>query len=71
MSTLTDDQLRRQDLVDNAVYNLLCELNPSKQEVTWNIEAIGEIRNLIQFWLVERFALTDEMTFYPYVDENE
>lgn len=71
MNTLTDDQIQRQDFVDNAIYELLRKTNPSEQEIKWNIEAIGEIRDVIQLWLVERLAITNEMTFYPYIDINE
>jgi hypothetical protein len=70
MSTFNYNQLKRQDFVDNAIYELLCSVNPSQQEIEWNIEAIGEIRDLIRLWLVERLAITDEMTFYPYMDTD-
>jgi len=68
MNTLTDNQIQRQDFVDNAIYKMLREVNPSEQKIEWNIEAIGEIRDLIQLWFVERFATTDAMTFYPYIE---
>ncbi|MCC6259563.1 MAG: hypothetical protein IT311_01770 [Anaerolineales bacterium] len=68
MQTLNDNEINRQDLVDNAIYNLLQELNPSERNIEWNIEIIGEIRDVIQAWFVERLAITDEMSFYPYID---
>lgn len=71
MKTLSDNQIQRQDFVDNAIYELLRKINPSEQEIKWNIEVLGEIRDLIQIWFVERLAITDEMTFYPYIDTNE
>ena len=40
-------------------------------EIEWNIETLGEIRDLIQLWFVERLAITDEMIFYPYIDTND
>ena len=64
MNTLTDNQIQRQDFVDNAIYNLLREVNPSEKSIEWNIESIGEIREVIRVWLVERHATTDEMSFY-------
>jgi hypothetical protein len=70
MNTLNDNQLKRQDFVDNAIYELLHNVNPSEREIEWNIEMIGGIRDLIRLWLVERLAITDEMTFYPYIDAD-
>jgi hypothetical protein len=70
MNKLNDNQLKRQDFVDNAIYELLCTINPSQREIEWNIEAIGEIRDLIRIWLIERLTITDEMTFYPFIDAD-
>lgn len=70
MNTLNDNQLKRQDFVDNAIYELLHNVNPSQREIEWNIEMIGGIRDLIRLWFVERLAITDEMTFYPYIDAD-
>lgn len=70
MNTLINNQIQRQDFVDNAIYNLLREVNPSNKSIQWNIETIGEIREVIRVWLVERLAVTDEMSFYPYIDTN-
>ncbi|MGB5106631.1 MAG: hypothetical protein WBP29_05010 [Candidatus Zixiibacteriota bacterium] len=68
MKTLNNSQLYRQDFVDNAIFQMLTKLNPSEYEIEWNIESIGEIRDIMQFWLVDRLNVTDEMTFYPYID---
>lgn len=68
MKTLSEAQIKRQDIVDNAIYDLLNEVNPSQQKIEWDIEMIGEIRDLIQIWLVDRLAITDEKTFYPYIE---
>lgn len=65
MNKLSESQLKRQDFVDNAIYELLHTLNPSQQEIEWDIEVIGGIRDVIRHWLVERLAITDEMTFIP------
>ena len=70
MNELNENQLKRQDFVDNAIYELVCNINPSQQEIEWNIELIGGIRDVICHWLVERLAITDEMTFYPYMDAD-
>lgn len=67
MNELSDSHLARQDFVDNSIYNLVCDLNPSQQKVEWNIELIGGIRDLIGHWFVRRLAISDEMAFYPYI----
>ena len=36
----------RQDHVDNAIFELLQSLNPTKKPIEWNIEMIGEIRDV-------------------------
>jgi hypothetical protein len=70
METLNNHQIMRQDFVDNAIYELLCTVNPTQREIKWDIEAIGEIRDLIRIWLTKDLKITDEMTFYPYINSN-
>ena len=65
---LTDQQIARQDFVDNAIYNIINELIPSDKEMDWNIEVIGEVRDAIQVKLVER-GLCTEQEFNPYIEE--
>ena len=69
MRGLTKKQIERQDFVDNEIYRLLQALNPSGRSINWNIEAIASIREQIRHWLVERYGITDERTFYPYFRE--
>jgi hypothetical protein len=66
---MSDKQIRRQDFVDNAVLQLIREINPTSKELSWNIEIIGEIRDNVRRWLVERLGICDEMSFYPYIEE--
>ncbi len=66
---LSQQQIRRQDFVDNAIYQLVSILNPTEQQLAWDIEMIAGIREVIRHWLVERANLTDEMSFYPYIEE--
>jgi hypothetical protein len=66
---LTDEQIKRQDFVDNAVFDLICKINPADKNLKWNIEMIGEIRDDIRYWLVERLKVCEEITFYPYIAE--
>lgn len=65
---LTEQQIKRQDFVDNAIFELINELFPSDKEMEWNIEAIGEIRDAIQSQFVTRGFCT-EQEFYPYIAE--
>ena len=65
---LTEQQIERQDFVDNAIYDLINELIPSDKEMEWDIEVIGEVRDAIQAQLVER-GLCTEQEFYPYIEE--
>ncbi|MBI4685974.1 MAG: hypothetical protein HY755_12380 [Nitrospirae bacterium] len=70
MKELTEEQIKRQDSVDNAVFNLIQELNPTDKEIRWDIEMIGEVRDVVEDWMVERLKITDEQGFYPYLEDN-
>lgn len=65
---LTDEQIERQDFVDNAIFNLLNEIIPSKVELDWNIELIGNVRDCIQREFTERMICSAK-EFYPETDE--
>jgi hypothetical protein len=65
---LTDQQISRQDFVDNAIHDLINELIPSDKEMEWDIEVIGEVRDVIQAMLVGR-GICIEQEFYPYIEE--
>ena len=65
MDKFTDDQINRQDFVDNEIYDLLNRLIPSTGEIEWDIEMIGDVRDTIQHWLVDRYKVVDELEFYP------
>jgi hypothetical protein len=66
---LSDDQIKRQDFVDNAVFQLIRNINPTPKELLWDIEMVGEIRDNVRQWLVEKLRICDEMSFYPYIKE--
>ncbi len=38
---LTNKQIKRQDFVDNRIFELIQKLNPSQIEINWDIEIIG------------------------------
>lgn len=65
MEKLTEDQIKRQDFVDNQIYDLVKQLIPSTREIEWDIEMIGDIRDTIQHWLVDRYKIVHELEFYP------
>ena len=65
MQDFTEDQIKRQDFVDNQIYDLVNRLNPSRREIEWNIEMIGDIRDTIQHWLVNKYKIVEEVEFYP------
>ena len=68
MNELTNEQLSRQDYVDGEIYQLIRTLNPTKKSIDWNIEMIGEIRDSIQDWIVDRLRLSSEQGFYPFIE---
>jgi hypothetical protein len=65
MQNLNDEQLRRQDFVDNGIFDLVKRLIPSTKKIEWDIEIIGDIRDTIQHWLVDKYKIIDEVEFYP------
>jgi len=65
MQKFTEDQIKRQDFVDNQIYDLMKRLVPSAREIEWDIEMIGDIRDTIQHWLVDRYKIVGELEFYP------
>ncbi|MEK6581949.1 MAG: hypothetical protein AABY50_07980 [Nitrospirota bacterium] len=69
MKELTSEQIERQDSVDNAIYQLIQELNPTVDEIRWDIEMIGDVRDVIGDWIVERLKITDEQNFYAWVEK--
>ena len=67
MRTLTDEQIKRQDDVDNAIFELLEQLNPSSKKLDWDIEYIGAVRDEIERIFVDELKLCSEQEFYPYL----
>jgi len=65
METLSEEQMERQDFVDNQIYDLVKRLIPSTSEIEWDIEMIADIRDTIQHWLVDEYKIADELEFYP------
>lgn len=61
---MTDEQLERQDFVDNAVFCLIQNTNPTNKPIDWDIEMIGNIRDTLVHELEKRLGIT-EFEVYP------
>lgn len=66
MKTFTKHQIKRQDFVDNQIFELIQKLLPPSKQIDWDIEAIGTIRDAIGEQIVDK-KLMSEMQFYPYL----
>lgn len=71
MGTLSKIQLARQDFVDNQIFELMQKLLPASEQIDWDIETIGTIRDIIRKQVVDK-KFINEMKFYPYLkNKNE
>lgn len=68
MQELTDDQINQQDYVDNVIFDLIQMLNPTSNEIKWDIEIIAEIRDTIERYFVQQ-KICSNYDFYPYLKE--
>lgn len=68
MRELTLNEIKRQDFVDNKIYQLLNEINPTLSVIDWNIEIIGEIRDKISECFNSKLNICTEKEFYPFID---
>jgi hypothetical protein len=65
MQILTNKQINRQDFVDNAVFDMIKLLNPSRNKMKWNIEFIAYVRDSMEALFVKRMWICDKQKFYP------
>ena len=63
---LTKRQIKRQDFVDNQIFELIQRLTPSIK-IKWDIEIIGTVRDSIRIQLINKQKLINEANFYPYL----
>jgi len=49
----------------NQIHDLVRRLIPSKRDIEWDIEIIGDTRDTIQNWLLDKYKIVDELEFYP------
>lgn len=66
MAQLTKKQIKRQDFVDNEIFELIQRLAPSAK-IKWDIEMIGNVRDSMQIKLVDNKKLMSGARFYPYL----
>lgn len=71
--SLTDKQIERQDEVDGAIMGMVVDLAPEKarDDIEWDIEMIGRIRDEVIGWVCDRLGLMSEEEFYPSEDGEE
>ena len=68
MKILTKQKLKRQDFVDNEIFELIQKLVPASRQVEWDIEMIGAIRDAIREQAVDGKRIIKEYQFYPYIN---
>ena len=65
---LTDEQIEdRHDLVDNCIYKMLFDIVPTKTIIDWDIELIGDIRDMIIKY--HHMNPEEQQEFYPYLKD--
>ncbi len=64
MIKLTRQQIKRQDFVDDQVFELIQKLLPPSKKMEWDIETIGAVRDAIQEQIVDKEKLMSEVKFY-------
>jgi hypothetical protein len=61
----TGQETDRQDAVDSAIEEMLESVSPIGY-VQWDMEIIGEIRDIVQDYIVNKKGWMSEQAFYPY-----
>ena len=61
---MSDEQIKRQDFVDNAVFELISQTSPTKRQISWDIEMIGNIRDSLVSGLQKKLGIS-EFEIYP------
>jgi len=61
---MTKRQIERQDFVDNTIFALIREINPTARPVSWDIEMIGNIRDSLVGELEKKLGIS-EFEIYP------
>jgi hypothetical protein len=69
MKELSSNEISRQDFVDKNIYELINTLNLSAKHIEWNIEMIADVRDRIEYWLINQYKVSDGQSFYPFIPE--
>lgn len=67
MAILTKRQIARQDFVDNQIFTLINSFLPLSKQIEWDIELIGNVREVICEEIVEKLKIVGEKQFYPFM----
>ena len=76
MKKLTNAEIEKQDEIDNLIFTLIKMLafNPKGDDlltyIEWDMSIIGDVRDLIQEYVVDELKLCSEQEFYPYIKEE-
>lgn len=65
---MNEKEIARQDFVDNAIFDLIQEINPTDKNIDWDIDFIGEIREVVLNRFLDAKICT-EQEFYPNMEE--
>ena len=68
MTKQADNIIRQHDFVDNTIYDSICAI--VGDEVPWDIEVIGDIRDRILVWLVVS-GIEEPDNIYPILPREE
>ena len=67
MPQLTKQHIARQDFVDNQIFELINSLLPPSKQIDWDIELIGNVREVMRKEIVEKIKIVNERRFYPFI----
>ena len=65
---LSEQQIKRQDFVDNTTFEFINSLIPNDKQIDWDIDSIAQVRNAVSKVLIEKKICT-EQEFYPFIKE--
>ncbi len=58
-------KIERCDHVDKAIFDLIQNINPTKEKIEWDIQAISEIREILRDFYVNVWKVCADDKFYP------
>ena len=67
MKQLTPLQIKRQDFIDNLIFDTIRKIHPACRTIEWDIEMIANIRDSIRYWVVDYHKLCTEQEYYAFL----